>query len=319
MNNLNMADSEQDLLSEDSFDIRASLMTLWLGKFIILGFTTVCAITAIFYSLSLPNIYTSSAILKVNNDSNTQASMFSQYSGLASMAGISLPSQSGDKMQYAIQTLKSKEFVKYLLKENMVLPNLMAVKEYDSVSKSIVYDEKIYIENSNKWIREVSQGRSIIPSHIEVFEISYNPHYQARKDMKSGFLYVSFSHQSPGFSYSFLKKTIEVLNKISKEKDLQESQDALNYLYEKLSESQQKEVRSSINTLIESQLKTQMLGNIRDDYLVSYIDPPFYPENKSFPKRSQMVILATILGFMVSILFVFISEFISVRQTENNL
>ena len=104
---------------------------------------------------------------------------------------------------------------------------------------------------------------------------------------------------------------------ISKEKDLQESQDALNYLYEKLSESQQKEVRSSINALIESQLKTQMLGNIRDDYLVSIIDPPFYPENKSSPKRSQIVVLATILGLMASILFVFVSESIFVRQIKN--
>lgn len=317
MNNLNMADSEQDLLSEDSFDIRASLMTLWLGKFKIIGFTSACAIAAIFYSLSLPNIYTSSAILKVNDNSNSQSSMLSQYSGIASMAGISLPTQSDNKMQYAIQTLKSKEFVKYLLKEDMFIPNLMAVKEYDSVSKSIVYDEKVYIENNNKWIRETSQGRSIIPSHIEVFDLSYNPNYQARKDMKSGFLYVSFSHQSPDFSYTFLNKTIEVLNRISREKDLKESQDALDYLYDKLSEPQQKEVLSSINALIESQLKTQMLGNIRDDYLVSIIDPPFYPENKSSPKRSQIVVLATILGLMASILFVFVSESIFVRQIKN--
>ena len=306
--------------TEDSFDISKALSILWNSKYRIIGFTLACIIFSIVYSLSLPNIYTSSAILKINDESASQtSSIISQYTGIASMAGISLPSKSADKMQYAIQTLKSKEFVKSIIFEEDNLPNLMAAKEYDYKNKNIIYDETIYDASTKKWLRSPNQGRYSKPSYVEVFETSYNSNYSARKDMKSGFLIVSFSHISPQFSYSFLKKSIEMLNKISREKDLSESQQALDYLYKKLSEVEQKEVRESINALIESQLKIQMLGNIREDYLVSLIDPPFLPETKSSPKRSQIVILATILGFMFAILIVFIRETVFVNESKGDL
>ena len=55
------------------------------------------------------------------------------------------------------------------------------------------------------------------------------------------------------------------------------------------------------NNLIEGQLKTVALANIKDDYLVTIIDPPFIPEVKSEPSRALICVLITLIGFVFSI------------------
>ena len=53
------------------------------------------------------------------------SSLASQYGGLASLAGI-LPSSSGDKSQYVIETARSREFVEHLMTFNMVSENIIS-------------------------------------------------------------------------------------------------------------------------------------------------------------------------------------------------
>ena len=53
---------------------------------------------------------------------------------------------------------------------------------------------------------------------------------------------------------------------------------SLDYLYQKLDETFQDNVKLSISSLIESQLKKQTLAKVKDNYLVDPLDSPFIPE-----------------------------------------
>ena len=66
--------------------------------------------------------------------------------------------------------------------------------------------------------------------------------------------------------------------------------------------------------MIESQLRTKMLSNIRDDYLLSSIDPPFIPELKSSPARAVLSIMSLMLSFFMSILIVLAKELIFYKK-----
>ena len=68
--------------------------------------------------------------------------------------------------------------------------------------------------------------------------------------------------------------------------------------------------------MIENQLRTKMLSNIRDDYLLMSIDPPYVPEEKSSPRRSILSIMSLILSFVLSILIVLAREILSVTKTK---
>ena len=75
-------------------------------------------------------------------------------------------------------------------------------------------------------------------------------------------------------------------------------------LNEKLSSTMQNEVRKSMSQVIESQLKTQMFANIRQNYAIDPLDTPYVPELRSSPQRTKIVILGALLGLLISIVFV---------------
>ena len=72
---------------------------------------------------------------------------------------------------------------------------------------------------------------------------------------------------------------------------------------------QQKDIRNSINQLIESQLKTNMMANIKSDYVVTVIDSPYIAEKRTSPRRSVICILGTFIGGIFSIFFVLVRRF----------
>ena len=122
-------------MSDNNIDFQIDLVdiikSLWSEKiFIGVGTSIICLISVI-YTLSLPNLYTSSALLKLseNEDSSSFSGLAAQYGGIASLAGISLPSESADKSDYVIDELKSKlEEIKSLI-EN-IASQKMEIQKY---------------------------------------------------------------------------------------------------------------------------------------------------------------------------------------------
>ena len=71
-----------------------------------------------------------------------------------------------------------------------------------------------------------------------------------------------------------------------------EASSSLDYLYAELSKTPQQEIKQSISALIEGQLRTKMLANVRNDYLVRTLDSPQLPYKKSAPTSNQMKLLS---------------------------
>ena len=81
-----------------------------------------------------------------------------------------------------------------------------------------------------------------------------------------------------------------------------EAEASLEYLYDQLNEVTQSEVRLSVSQLIESQLRTKMIANIRDDYAIYPLDSPHLPEQRFSPQRTKIVLGGIILGLILSII-----------------
>ena len=152
-------------------------------------------------------------------------------------------------------------------------------------------------------IREPGLYKTVIPSNLEVYE-AYRETLSASIDKKTGFISISATHISPQFAYDFLSLVIQEVNSLSRVRDLEESEEALKFLKIQLSETQNVDIGRSINQLIESQLKTQMLANVRPDYLLQILDQPYIPILKSSPQRSLICIFGTLLGFFLGMVIV---------------
>ena len=280
--------------------------------------TIIFAIFSVTLSLSLPNIYKSSSLLSVVNDSSSNgiSSLASQYGGIASMAGIALPSSSGeDKSSLVIQTLLSRDFLKNLIKNNNILPQLIAAKKYNTDTKETIYDEKVYSSEKGAWIRKPQKNKEIVPSYLEAHE-AYLDIISISKDKLTGFITVSVDHVSPDFAYSFLSLIINELNISLRDRDIKEATDSVAYLRDKLVTTQEKDIQYSLNELIKIQLEKLMLANVRTSYIINPIDSPYVPENKSSPKRAVICIVITIIGFFMSCLYILIRHYTS-RETRH--
>jgi len=280
----------------DEFNFLEFIASTWAYRKMILSITGIFSLSAIIYALYLPNIFSSEALLTTVDDSDAGGGirdLASRYSGLASAAGVSLPSSEESKADLIIATIQSRSFFRHLLTFDFVLPGLMAAEHFDLKTRSLHYDRNLYDSEKKMWVNAP-------PSYLEAYKI-YSDLLEIDQDNRSGFIFLIFNHISPEFSYKFNNLIVNELNNQIRTRHLNESTIALDYLKSELSATSQMEVQQSISQLIEAQLKVQMLANIRNDYMIRAIDPAFLPEEKSAPRKTRIVILGTIIGLILGI------------------
>ena len=129
----------------------------------------------------------------------------------------------------------------------------------------------------------------------------------------TGFINIQITHISPNFSYELLSLVISQSNEIMRLRDLEDASNSLSFLTKEIQNTSIIEMRNSISSLLQSQLETKMVANIRQDYILRTIEPPFIPEKKSAPSRLIFVVLTTIIGFSMALLFVFFRDFVFIR------
>ena len=291
-------------------DIVEIFRIMYLNKILIISITTLFAVSSVIYSLSLPNIYKSSALLYPSETNDSAMNQLNQrYGSLASLAGVSLPSSASDsKVHLAINKLYSREFLEHLMAFESITEKLYATKAYSISTKEIIYDPQLYDVNKKLWVRQVSQPLSSKPSVLEVHELYLSEILQISHDRLTNFVTISISHKSPIFAKEFLELVITELNEISRNESINQSNQALDYLNAKYSSALDINMKDSVTRLIESQIQIQMFASIQDEFLLKMIDNPYIPEKKNTPSRSVICILGTILGFIVSIIVLLIRK-----------
>ena len=246
--------------------------------------------------MTLPNLYTSHSILEVvdaQDQSSAMSSLSNQFGGIASLAGINLNSSSpGSKNFWVIERIKSKEFSDHISKLPTIKESLFALEYYDSESKKLIFDESKY--KDSQWQMD-DEGRS---TEMEFFSRVQGSLY-IDKNTETGFIELSFTHQSPVFAAHFLNSIISEINQQTRSEQKKKAESSLSYLRTILTTTPIKEIKDSMSALIENQTKVLMLADLDEYFILKPIDPPFEPEQKSTPSR--MVIC--LIGFFVGLMF----------------
>ncbi len=272
--------------------------------------TGISIIVTLVYALTLPNLYLSESLVVAINDGGASNRASQSVGSLVKMTtGINLASSgSMSTGEIAVATIKSRDFLNHLISNfDYVLPNLVAFKKFDQKSQSSIYDASMYDRKNKTWVA----GR---PSYLELYPL-YRGMVTAEYDVSKGIIYLAVEHESPVFAYDFLKLIIQEVNSLRRQRDLAESKKALDYLYKESSLNNVSVVQQSISSLITSQLNTQMMANIKPDYMIQAFDKPFIPMEKSGPFRSIILFVGTFLGLILSSTFVIIVYLLTGKKT----
>lgn len=297
----------QNPYSDDEIDLKELFMVLWGGKFLISAITSAAAAVSVAVALSLPNIYTASALLAPAESSGGGLSgLMKQYGGLASLAGVALPgSEEGSRAQLGMQLMKSRAFIGDFVERRDILPNLMAVESWDAGSGDVIFDDKSYDAASKTWVREVEPPKSPAPSAQEAHK-AFLGILRVSQDQQTGYVSVSIEHQSPIIAAQWVTWLIEDVNFAVKAQDVAEAEKSIEYLKQQVANTSLADLQAMFFELIQSQTETVMLAEVRPEYVFKTIDPAVVPEQKSKPSRALICILGTLMGCILGMVIVLI-------------
>ena len=302
---------------DNEVNLRELFYVLLEGKWIIVSVTAFLSIIGVIYSLLLPNIYESKALLVPVNLSSGISRALGSYGSLAGLAGISLPSGSdeGNSVK-AIQKISTLSFFENNILTNIYLPDLMAVKSWNTETNTLTFDDSIFNSNSSIWVRDYSYPQQQIPSPQESFEVFKTEHLNLREDKEFGFITLSIKHQSPFIAKQWTELVVNEVNAFYRQKDKSESEKAVSYLNQQISITSLSEIKQVIAQLLQEETKKLTLIEANQYYVFDYIDPPAVMEKKSEPPRALICILSALLGGILSVFFVLIRHYAFSKKTS---
>lgn len=291
--------------SHEKYDIFNLIAFLWNYKFKIIFTGSITLLASLIFLSFIPNQYKSSALIFVDGeDSGGFSSLANQYSSLQSIIPVSLPSGfSNNNDERIIEVIKSRKFIKILVDRYDILPELYASHSYDNQSKTLNYDKNLYDINNKKWTKN-KKNLSNKPSHEEIYHKYINDIIEVSKDTQTGFIHLSVTHESPIFAKKFVDLIKNEINTIFREKDQSQNEMAIEYLTNLLKDVSVQDIKKSINFILTKKVEQKMLTDIKEDYVIQYIDPPFYPEDVFFPNRILLALLISIVTMMTYSFFI---------------
>lgn len=271
-----LSSTESLLIQRDSeVDVLAMIRVAWRYKFVIAAIAFACALVAVFIALTTTPVFRAEVVVTESQTDpmSGASSLTSQLGGLASLAGINLKGSASGQDAQAV--LRSRRLAEEFVKRN----GLTAELAPGSGKTSTLW----YAVNA---LRD------------KVIEI--------RQEEKEGTTTISVKWPDPAVAARWANQYVALANELIRTRALNDSSRNIKYLSEQIANTNVVEIQNVMYRLIETETKTQMLANAREEYAFTVVDPAVPPERRIWPSRTLMVltggVLGTILGFAVALL-----------------
>lgn len=299
-NTINLAEES----SHDEIDVIELFKLLISGKWLIFGITSLFFLLSLIYSLSLPNIYISKAILvpqhsSIENNSN--------YGSLANFAGFNIANQPASTLtSQATEKLNSFSFFENNILPKISLPELMAVDRWDQKTNKIIFNSKIFNESGNSWLKEGKQENSK-PSLQDSYKL-FKSHLSIKKNQETGFITLEISHQSPFIAKEWVMLLVDEVNLFYRDKEKLEAEQSVQYINEQMLKTNLAEIKLVLSNLLQQEIQKLLLIEVNKSYVFEYLDPPVAMEKKSEPSRSFICLIGLIVGLIMGVTMVILQS-----------
>ena len=294
---------------DDEIDLRELFSVLWAGKVKIIAITAVFAVASVIYALSVPNQYKASALLApAQQESGGLSGALGQLGGLASLAGVSIGGGESSESQIAQEIMKSWSFVEGFIADNDLAVEVYAAEGWSKGSNELQINQDAYDSEGSEWLIEDDSGVVGPPSSWQLFE-AFSDKLSVSEDKKSGLVSVSIEYYSPQIAKQWLDLYISAINKHMQARQVEKVSNNISYLEAQIGKTSIAEMREVFYTIIEEQTKNKMVAEASPDYAFVAVSPSMVPEEKSQPKRALICILGTLLGGMLSVLWVLVRHY----------
>ena len=314
---------------DDEIDLILVLKELYKSKKIIIYISLLFGFIGIYIALSSPLKFNSSTVFITQNE-NSSAN--SSLSGVASLVGINLSTGNGSEITSSMYPLvaESPKFKRLLLETIIDKKSNLKLKSF------IIEKYKLKGENTQS-------SSPIYVSELEedCFEF-ISLMVQVTVNKKDGFVTISTTMPIPEYAATLAINAQEILQKIIIENKIESARQNLKFTENQLSqkklefdELQSKlsyfkdsnlnlvnsliineqskleaefEIINAVVTELSKQVEQAKLQVNKDTPVFSTIKEAVIPNKRSSPKRTQIVIISGLIGFLISITYVSLSK-----------
>ncbi len=219
----------------------------------------------------------------------TLGALASQYSGLASLAGVNLAG--GGKREEAAAVLQSELLTERYIKESNLLPVLYASRWDAGKQQWRTPDDPPTLWQANRMFQKQIR--------------------QVSTDAKTGLIILTIRWKDPVLAARWANDLVRLTNEYLRGQAIAESERNIKYLNDEATQSSSVETRRTIYTLQEQEINKEMLARGRDEYAIKTIDPAFVPEKPSSLGRAALGLLGLVFGYVGGIVFLFARRIIA--------
>ncbi len=295
--------------TDSEIDLREIFELVWAEKLLILSLTLVAAILSVVIALNLTEIFRAEITL-APADSTQNSNSLGQLGGAAALLGVNIGGGTGDILSTSLATLKSRQFIgRFIQEENLLVP--LFASHWEKDTQQSVVDETVFDPLENVWL---SEGGA--PTELQAFRKFSGMLTVTGPDRITGLVTVSLEWTNPIEAAVWTNRLISALNQEIKARDVREANKAISYLQGQLQQTQLVDMQRVFYQLIESQTRTVMLADVREEYALRVIDPAVVPDTRHEPNRKLIAIIGTLIGGISSLIVVFLRDFLSKRKVQ---
>lgn len=277
---------------------------------LILASVAVTTFIGLLFAVLATPLYTASVIVRPLEveEGSALSTLSSQFGGAAALAGIDLGGSGSDRDEY-LAILRSRTLGERFITAYKLKPELFP-ERWDAAAGRWKEGEPGL---PGRMARAVSRGLAAIsgdrgwrergpaPTLWDAYKIFDEDVRKVSEDRDTGMVTLSIEFTDPERAAEWANAYVAMANEMIRTDTVAEATRALDYLNAEVDKATVAGLRDTIYRVIEGQLKKIMLANARPDYAFKVVDKAVVPQEKSYPKRALIVILAFMLGGILGI------------------
>ena len=282
---------------DDEIDLRELFSALWRGKFLIMLCMIAAIVLASFYLRSAERKYTVTYVFTpvVSDDS---APNLSSLGGLASLAGVSLPSSSSGDFKTFKYLLKSEEVAAFVLTDEALVQEIFADEwNAESASYQRPPDGQYtpYIRSLKLLLTGAAPSAYVEPNAARLSNWMIDA-FTASEDRDTGFLTLSSETTTPNMMLELMERVTTETDRLLKERYIQTSKKTVGFYEQQLSKARAREHREALAKLIAQEDQKLMLASKGSFFVAEPLTSPSVSLHPTSPKASLVLALSVVLG-----------------------
>jgi uncharacterized protein involved in exopolysaccharide biosynthesis len=283
----------QDVGMTDEITFEEVISRIWTRKTLVVVVALGAAAIASAIAIVIPKTYIASTVVSpVASNSNNSlggglSSIASQFGGLASLAGISVP---GDSRKYeSLAILQSEALTEKYIADKNLLPILYA-SEWDAAKGAWTTSDPRKMPTLWKANRDFKGIRAV------------------SNDNRTQLTTVSIKWKDPKLAATWANDLVKLTNEYLRNQAISEAENNIGYLNAQAAKTDVVAVKQGIYSMIQVEINKAMTAKGTADFALKVLDPAVPPEKPSSPKLSIWLFGGLFGGGLIAAAFAYYLE-----------